>query len=151
MDNTKQTLQATAEPAEAENAQIAATELGKFKDARALLDAYNSLEAEFTRRSQRLKELENAVKEKDAPVNTASAQTPPQQAENTGGENLLEAARADESVKNAIISEYLANAMKNRGVPFVTGGVNVPARRNVPATVKEAGRLAKEFLNKREN
>ena len=32
--------------------------LGKFKDVNALLQAYNSLEAEFTRRSQRLKELE---------------------------------------------------------------------------------------------
>ncbi len=32
--------------------------LGKFKDVNALLHAYNSLQAEFTRRSQRLKELE---------------------------------------------------------------------------------------------
>lgn len=31
---------------------------GKFKSADALLNAYNSLEAEFTRRSQRLRELE---------------------------------------------------------------------------------------------
>ena len=31
---------------------------GKFKDAKSLLSAYNNLEAEFTRRSQRLKELE---------------------------------------------------------------------------------------------
>lgn len=31
--------------------------LGKFKSVDALLDAYNSLEAEFTRRSQRLREL----------------------------------------------------------------------------------------------
>jgi len=34
------------------------TALGKFKDANALLRAYEALEAEFTRRSQRLKELE---------------------------------------------------------------------------------------------
>ena len=32
--------------------------LGKFKDAESLLNAYNNLEAEFTRKSQRLKQLE---------------------------------------------------------------------------------------------
>jgi len=35
------------------------TSLGKFRDSEALLKAYNSLQAEFTRKSQRLKELEN--------------------------------------------------------------------------------------------
>ena len=37
------------------------TVLGKFKDANALLKAYESLQAEFTRRSQRLKEMERAM------------------------------------------------------------------------------------------
>ena len=32
--------------------------LGKFKDAKSLLDAYNSLQAEFTRKSQKLAELQ---------------------------------------------------------------------------------------------
>ncbi|MBQ8427772.1 MAG: hypothetical protein IJX18_00795 [Clostridia bacterium] len=36
--------------------------LGKFKDVNALMQAYNSLQAEFTRRSQRLKQLERAGK-----------------------------------------------------------------------------------------
>lgn len=38
--------------------QNASTALGKFKDVDALYKAYGSLQAEFTRRSQRLKELE---------------------------------------------------------------------------------------------
>jgi hypothetical protein len=46
------------------------TAFGKFKDANALLEAYESLEAEFTRRSQRLKELErktdNSLQESSA-------------------------------------------------------------------------------------
>lgn len=41
-----------------ENAQSV---LGKFKDVDALASAYSSLQAEFTRRSQRLRELERAV------------------------------------------------------------------------------------------
>jgi hypothetical protein len=34
-------------------------ELGKFKDANSLLKAYNSLQAEFTKKSQKLAQLEN--------------------------------------------------------------------------------------------
>ena len=38
------------------------TNFGKFKDAESLLKAYSSLEAEFTKKSQRLSELENDFK-----------------------------------------------------------------------------------------
>ncbi len=37
--------------------------LGKFKDAESLLKAYNSLQTEFTKKSQRLSELENSKDE----------------------------------------------------------------------------------------
>ena len=37
--------------------------LGKFKDAESLLKAYNSLQTEFTKKSQRLSELENSKTE----------------------------------------------------------------------------------------
>ena len=42
------------------------TVLGKFKDVDALVNAYSSLQAEFTRRSQRLKELERRTGERCA-------------------------------------------------------------------------------------
>ncbi len=51
------------QPAEAE--MISGTgntaEFGRFKDAKGLLDAYNSLQSEFTRRCQRVKELEREL------------------------------------------------------------------------------------------
>ncbi len=43
---------------EAQGEQNGSAGLGKFKDVNALLQAYTALEAEFTRRSQRLKALE---------------------------------------------------------------------------------------------
>lgn len=44
--------------------------LGKFKDADTLLNAYNSLQAEFTRKCQRLKQLEKETEEKlEAEIN----------------------------------------------------------------------------------
>lgn len=47
----------------AESKQVGSTDLGKFKDVNALLQAYESLQAEFTRRSQRLKRYEEADKQ----------------------------------------------------------------------------------------
>ena len=49
-----QTAEAEMEKGESESGSL----LGKFQSKEALLKAYNNLEAEFTRRSQRLKELE---------------------------------------------------------------------------------------------
>ena len=48
----------TQESAVAQGREDASAVLGKFKDVNALARAYGALEAEFTRRSQRLKELE---------------------------------------------------------------------------------------------
>ncbi len=48
--------------------QKGSAELGKFKDVNALLQAYTALEAEFTRRSQRLKALEREAENGKAEV-----------------------------------------------------------------------------------
>ena len=45
------------------------SEVGKFRNPEELMRAYNELEKEFTRRSQRLAEAERKLKEKDAPFN----------------------------------------------------------------------------------
>jgi hypothetical protein len=204
MDNlTQQKFKATADTAQADDIKnTAAAELGKFKDVKALMEAYSNLEAEFTRRSQRLKELENAIKEQNAPATdgnanvrqggdfngfadgkvtcfdgnadskatdfgvnqsgnadskfdgnfggnangAASAQAPSQEQKDDGEQLLLKAAMNSDLVKNAVISEYLQRAAKNKGVPFITGGGYVAAQRAVPSSVKEAGKLAQQFL-----
>ncbi len=48
----------TVQSAEAEESMGTADNLGKFKDVKSLLNAYNALQSEFTRRCQRVKELE---------------------------------------------------------------------------------------------
>ena len=147
-DNRTINLPTTADAAEAEE-EMAATGLGKFKDVRALLEAYQALEAEFTRRSQRLKELE-ANKEAYSPAQAASEDAPSQEAIGQKREITLE--ELDDEIKNAVIEEYLDGLSKNRGVPFVTGGGAVAACRRKPSTMKEAGALAgKLFNNKEEN
>ncbi len=150
-NRTENKVQATANAAEAEketNGEIAAG-LHKFKDVQTLIEAYQALEAEFTRRSQKLKELEASLanKEENAPAQPENAQTPSPEAKNqAGGEKELTAEE-----KNAVIAEYLNGVCANRGVPFVTGGGAVRAARVTPTTLREAGTLAKNFFDKKED
>lgn len=67
----------------------ASTILGKFKDVDALARAYSALESEFTRRSQRLKELEKQAESAGAVV------------EKSGVEKLRETARTRKAADEA--------------------------------------------------
>jgi predicted nuclease with TOPRIM domain len=154
MDNQTQNVTAPSDTAEAEQNKDqlqAETGLGKFKDVKALMDAYTNLEAEFTRRSQRLKQLESANKALGESAITQAENLPQPSAQQEESFDLLSAALADEQVKNAIIGEYLQNAAKSRGVQFVTGGVNVAAQRRTPTDFKQAARLTQDLLDKRDN
>ena len=147
-DNQIVNGQVTADTAEAEGKEAAA-ELGKFKDVKALMEAYQALEAEFTRRSQRLKELEaNKETEAPAPAEISPAETAPA----ATAKSSSQGAELSDEVKNAVIEEYLNGIFSKRGVPFVTGGGAVAAQRRTPTTLREAGALAgKLFSNKEDN
>ena len=105
-------------------------DLGKFRSVEALLHAYNSLEAEFTRRSQRLRELEGKG----------------------AGENALPAAPAADA--GISLEERVERAVERclaaREAPYVMAGggsfAAAPPRR--ARTLEEAGRLAQELFRK---
>ena len=141
MDNLTQNVQVAAEAAEAENKE-AATALGKFKDVQTLMKAYSDLEAEFTRRSQRLKELE---KENKAAPEPDEVKELPSQTQTD--EERISAALSDRKVRDAVIGDYL-KGLAEKSVPLVVGGGAVTAPKNTPKSVKEAGKLAQQFLNK---
>ena len=131
----------TAHTAEAEmekEAQKTEVSLGKFKDVSALLSAYNSLESEFTKRCQKIKELEGALLE-------AEKVSPPNQVQ------AVEKARdiTDEE-KRKILSEYLGGIIGRKQKAVVLGdeGVSVKTPINRPKTLKQAGELANEIFNK---
>ena len=66
--------QLEAEPEQsAENSE--SSMLGKFKDAQSLLEAYNSLQAEFTRKSQKLAELQKLQEQNTTLSNNDSLET----------------------------------------------------------------------------
>ncbi len=133
-DNPRDGTVIAADTAEAEEKnENTAPAYGKFKSAEALLAAYLNLEAEFTRRSQKLKELESKAEEAPSPKIPE-------------GEELLNAVLRDEDVKNAVVGEYLKKISGLKSVPLLVGGAPCAAPKNAPKSVKEAGALAKQFL-----
>ena len=125
---------AQAEPAgngaEAQREESAPGGFGKFKSADALLNAYNSLEAEFTRRSQRLRELEGREN---------CAQPRGESAPAAEGDAAIE-----EKIERAVERAIAARA------PYVMaeGGGYAAAPPQRAKTVEEAGALARELFRK---
>lgn len=110
---------------------------GKFKSAEALLSAYNSLQAEFTKRCQRIKELEaGANKEEKSLAEDKTSTTSAQ------GITLKE--------KEEILKDYLIEIERGKSSAIVMGreGVGLKTPYSKPTTIAEAGKLAKEILNK---
>ena len=110
---------------------------GKFKSAEALLSAYNSLQAEFTKRCQRIKELERDANKEDSSLATKEATTP-----------LAQGITPEE--KEEILRDYLLEVERGKSNAVVMGkeGVGVKTPPAKPTTIAEAGKLAKEILNK---
>ena len=133
-------LTVTADTAEAEKEFEAAAVPEKFKDVKTLIKAYSDLEAEFTRRSQRLKELESGNKTA-APPDAADRQP-----SHVSESEFIESALSNSKVRDAVIGDYLKAVAEGKGVPLLSGGGGVAAPKNAPKSVKEAGRLAQRFF-----
>lgn len=113
--------------------------LGKFKDVEALMSAYNSLQAEFTKRCQRIKELESASAcvDKENPMQVNVEKSTPTERDTTPN-------------NDDIIKEYLKDLFGHRRSAIVIDGSGLGVRTPVsrPRTVRAAGELAKELLGK---
>lgn len=181
--------------AESSMAQITdngSTNLGKFKDAQSLLKAYNSLQTEFTKKSQRLSELENSNTEftREEKINQAIREL--EQNHNIAQKfsqdikraikdveasdyralaqqellkNLEQTYRSandyaedddflkayiynNQAIKDNIIREYLANLTNTAPVKVVSNiSSSIPVSPpSSPATIQEAGKLAKNII-----
>ncbi len=116
----------------------------KFRSVEALVHAYEALEAEFTRRSQRLKALEEEKKSARPPQGNGQEEAQLSAGAERESEELYRAVMQSEGVRARVLSDYL-NSL--RGVPLMTGaGAGVPAPSDRPASIAEAGALALGFL-----
>lgn len=162
-----QTAEAEMEKGESESGSL----LGKFQSKEALLKAYNNLEAEFTRRSQRLKELEGlklkAEKESSPDLSlkgeekSVEDETDTQTVtENIKGEELKFSlsdladdefisthVKGNKKIEKAILDEYLKN-LKARpdAILLGSGGSAIKSPPSKPKTILDAGNLALSFL-----
>ena len=136
----------TAQGADARKEEGAAdARIGKFKSVDALLNAYNSLEAEFTRRSQRLRELEARAQNNEgtgmgetgmpAPREGSAPDVAPERA---GG--------VSDDVRKSVIAEYLASVSAGAPVVMAGGGTHISAPESKARTIEEAGALAARLL-----
>ena len=106
--------------------------LGKFKDVKSLLSAYNSLQSEFTKRCQKVKELEGII--------TDNLTKP-----------VKEEGNLSEEKKEEIIKNYLKDILfsKKDAVVMDGSGITVKTPYNRPKTIGEAGELAKKFMQEK--
>ncbi len=137
-EQTQVTAQAQDEQtlSKEEGANSTEVSYGKFKDANALLEAYNNLQSEFTKRCQRVKELEAQA----AAVDKANAPTGTEPKE----EQIIEKEKDD------VLKAYLKELLSKKQRAIVLDGVGVGAKTPVsrPKTFEQAGQLAKELLIK---
>ena len=151
----------TESPAEPQKEPLLA---GKFKSVDALLHAYRELEAEFTRRSQQLKALEEQTRkgeEAPAPAEKMNAAVP----EKGHSEEPNEETSAEENAATptpcaetqaehgprrvSLEQEQGAFVLPQRGVPLMgTGGAGVIAPHRRPASIAEAGDLALGYIKR---
>lgn len=142
------TLSHTAEAEETKGEKNEAISLGKFKDVNALLSAYDSLQAEFTKRSQRLRELEGKAssdKVERKEENSEKFRSVPDGAE----EKHENAESINETLKSEILKEYLKSVIgaKQTAVVMDGAGVGVRTPADRPKSISEAGELAKKLLS----
>ena len=113
--------------------------LGKFEDVDALAHAYKALEAEFTRRSQRMKALEAA-----APLDGNADEARAKTESGPDADALYRAVSQNEGVRARVVSEYLSSL---RGVPLMAGsGAGVTAPSQKASSFREAAAFALGYL-----
>ena len=140
MENVKnEQISPQTQPAEAEiitGEDKGEISLGKFKDVGALLSAYNSLQSEFTKRCQKIKELESKIDDKTAVPSNAES-VPIGQVDTT----LID--------KDNVLKEYLLDVLGKKPSAIIMDGAGVGVKTpvNRPTTIEEAGKLAKKLLN----
>lgn len=164
----EQTVNANSQTATAENElgeSKRKVSLGKFKTTEALFNAYNALQAEFTKRCQRIKELEkpqtsvsnhdNSVDGDQTKTNIeaekiakADPELPSEQTLNQDSKNDDSSLGITEKDREEILIGYLKNLLTGASSAIVLDGVGTDISSPVsrPKTVAEASRLAKEYF-----
>ena len=132
----------TAEAEKSKGEDKGEVSLGKFKDVGALLNAYNSLQSEFTKRCQKIKELESMVNVDDKTQEKTAVPSANQSAtQSQANTTFLD--------KENVLKEYLLDVLGKQPSAIIMDGAGVGVKTpvNRPTTIEQAGKLAKKLLN----
>ena len=138
--------------------------LGKFKDAQALFDAYNNLQSDYTKKCQALAQLHKSMQQKSVPTTRSgmpsanifeeqqTAQTPALSKEQK--ESVLEEfIFANPNLKDKFLARYFDEINLPQSPKLIgsdRGSSFVLSPQNKPKTLEEAGKIAREILNKQD-
>ena len=112
---------------------------GKFKDLDSLLSAYNSLEAEFTKRSQRLKELESK----------SVAPSDKQEKDSATENHNSTPTETEEEKEKRIIGDYIKSLISSKPKTVVlSGGMATSTPQNAQRALPRQAYSQKKFLTK---
>lgn len=132
-------VQAKDLPNDVERAVLASEDsgsIGKFRDTGALLNAYNNLQAEFTRKCQRLAEFENNAKSQAGSITFADTQ------------EVLEFVKSNSELQNRLVTDFLTANIQPAPTLIasnVGGGIPFSAPPK-PTTLAEAKEMAQKLL-----
>ena len=160
MEQAEQTVHSREKVGREERQGFASTD--KFKDTESLKKAYACLEAAFTRKCQRVRELERLMADNATAVAPNAREeargTPRLPPSVTAGERTEKshstAPVTDESGRSGgegqrAVADYLLSLDRGCGSPqLLHGGGMALSACNKPQTLAEAGRLAKAYLSK---
>lgn len=123
--------------------------IGKFDSPESLLKAYKELEAEFTKRSQKLKELTEQNKKLSEQVSDPQRLLSCAKELASSDDFINQYILTQEKVKRKVIDEYLYQLNKNGNIKVLGGNVGSsvltpPAK---PSSLSEAKKLADMIIN----
>lgn len=153
LTNEQTSTDSQAEASEKDNGENKSeVSLGQFKDKDALINAYNSLRVEFTKRCQKIKELESELADKDktpTELDKANLVVDKDKTPTIKEDKSTPKITEDENSKeNEILKNYLKGIMgaKSKAIVMDSVGGGVVAPVNKPKTITDAGKLAKQIL-----
>lgn len=134
----------TGEQTAAGGKSAAAVSLGKFKDIQSLEKAYRSLQSEFTRKCQRLAELERHL---ESAADNGDPPAPPESLLEDG-EFVERYILSNKAIFDRVLEKYLKELIKSQAPATVSGvrgmmPLTPPAK---PRTIYEAGKLAEKMF-----
>ena len=143
-----------------EQEQVSSDTFGKFKDAKSLLSAYNSLQSDYTRKCQLLSNLNktlenNQTKEEDSSSDKAQKDYPFKFSALSKEEQesvLQEYIFANPDLKDKVLAKYFEELSLPHSPRLMAGDRGsgfVLSQREKPKDLEEAGQIAKNLLNEK--